>query len=84
MRHWNNPRNGRSLCLFEDWLGEVMMLNARSGLRLIPRILRLCGYAALAICVLGASAARAEEPSAAGLWQKIEDGEPALGRKSVV
>jgi hypothetical protein len=55
-----------------------MMLNARSGLRLIPRVLRLCGFAALAICVLGAWAVRAEEPSAAGLWQKIEDGEPVL------
>jgi Uncharacterized protein conserved in bacteria (DUF2147) len=54
------------------------MLNARSGLRLIPRVLRLCGFAALAICVLGAWAVRAEEPSAAGLWQKIEDGEPVL------
>ena len=54
------------------------MLNARSGLRLIPRVLRMCGFAALAICVLGAWAARAEEPSAAGLWQKIEDGEPVL------
>ena len=54
------------------------MLNARSRLRLIPRMLRLCGYAALAICVLGAWAARAEGPSAAGLWQKIEDGEPVL------
>ena len=54
------------------------MLNARSGLRLILRMLRLCGFAAFAICVLGAWAARAEEPSAAGLWQKIDDGEPVL------
>ena len=54
------------------------MLNARSGLRLMPRVLRVCGFAALAFCMLGALAARAEEPSAAGLWQKLEDGQPVL------
>lgn len=35
-------------------------------------------FAGLAICVAGALPAHAEDPSAAGLWQKIEDGKPAL------
>ena len=35
-------------------------------------------FAGLAICVAGALQAHAEDPSAAGLWQKIEDGKPVL------
>ena len=34
----------------------------------------------LAICVAGALQARAADLSAAGLWQKIEDGKPAVYR----
>jgi hypothetical protein len=45
----------------------------RSGFRLALPVL-----IGLAICVLGALRAHAEEPSAAGLWQKIEDGQPVL------
>jgi hypothetical protein len=48
-----------------------MMWNAGSGRRLIPPIV-----AALAALVMSALAAAAAEPSAAGLWQKMEDGKP--------
>jgi hypothetical protein len=56
----------------------MMMLNAFSGLRSMRGVLRLCAAAALVAGVLAARPALAEEPSAAGLWQKIEDGEPVL------
>jgi hypothetical protein len=45
----------------------------RSGFRLA-----LSALVGLAIGVTGALQADAEEPSAAGLWQKTEDGEPVL------
>ena len=48
------------------------MRNAFSRLRLLLPI------AALAMAVAGAFPAASAEPSAAGLWQKIEDGQPAL------
>jgi hypothetical protein len=50
-----------------------MMMNLRSGFRFVLPVL-----AGFAICVAGASRAHAEDPSAAGLWQKIEDGKPVL------
>ncbi len=40
--------------------------------------LALSAVAGFAVCVAGALQAHAQEPSAAGLWQKIEDGEPVL------
>ncbi len=49
-----------------------MMRIVLSGFRLLPLI------AALAVGVAAVSSAAAEEPSAAGLWQKIENGQPAL------
>jgi uncharacterized protein (DUF2147 family) len=53
-------------------IGKVtMMWNALSRFRL------LLPLALLAIALAGGSSAAAE-PSAAGLWQKIEDGKPAL------
>jgi uncharacterized protein DUF2147 len=56
----------------------MMTLNAISGVRLMPYACKL----AVAVLVLaGALAVKpvaAEEPSAAGLWQKIEDGRPVL------
>jgi len=55
-----------------------MMPNAFSGLRLLPRVLGLCAAAALFTGVLMVKPVLAEEPSAAGLWQKIEDGHPVL------
>jgi hypothetical protein len=56
------------------WIDQVMaMRRMRSGFRLA-----LPALVGLAICVAGALQAHAEEPSAAGLWQKIEDGEPVL------
>ena len=48
-----------------------MMWNARSRRRLFPPIV-----AAFAVLVMSALAAAAAEPSAAGLWQKMEDGKP--------
>jgi hypothetical protein len=63
---------------FVDWLGDMMMLNVFSGLRSMRGVLRLCAAAALVAGVLAARPALAEEPSAAGLWEKIEDGQPVL------
>jgi uncharacterized protein (DUF2147 family) len=51
----------------------MTMRNRRSSFRLALPVL-----AGLAICVAGAWHARAAEPTAAGLWQKVEDGQPAL------
>jgi len=48
-----------------------MMWNAGSRLR--PRYLIAAAFAALVLSTLSAAAA---EPSAAGLWQKLEDGKP--------
>jgi hypothetical protein len=50
-----------------------MMWNLRSEFRFMLPV-----FAGLAICVAGALQAHAEDPSAAGLWQKIEDGKPVL------
>src|SRR3954466_6998835 len=47
------------------------MWTAKSGIRLAFPLL-----ASIAILVAIVSAARAAEPSAAGLWQKVEDGKP--------
>ncbi len=49
------------------------MRNTLSRLRIMLPIV-----AALAFCGAAQSPARAAEPSAAGLWQKIEDGKPAV------
>jgi hypothetical protein len=38
----------------------------------------LPAFVSLAICVAGALQARAADLSAAGLWQKVEDGKPAV------
>jgi len=50
----------------------MTMWNALSRLRLLPIV------AALAIATVGTSPANSAEPSAAGMWQKIEDGKPSL------
>jgi hypothetical protein len=56
------------------WIGQVtMMWNLRSSFRFALPV-----FAGLAMCVAGAWQARTEEPSAAGFWQKIEDGKPEL------
>ena len=56
-----------------------MMLTAFSGLRLLPRVSTLCMVASLAMSLFAAKPALAAEgPSAAGLWQKVEDGQPVL------
>ena len=55
-----------------------MMLNAFSRLRLLPHALKFAAAALVLASALAVRPASAEEPSAAGLWQKIEDGEPVL------
>jgi len=55
-----------------------MMLNAFSGLRLIPHACKLALAALVLAGGLAIEPAAAEEPSAAGLWQKVEDGQPVL------
>jgi hypothetical protein len=53
-------------------IGQVMMMrNMQSGFRWMLAVLT-----GLAICIAAALPVRAAEPSAAGLWQKIEDGKP--------
>ena len=49
-----------------------------SKARSILRVLGLCVSAALVVCATGASPALAAEASAAGLWQKVENGKPEL------
>src|SRR6201990_189183 len=71
--HWNPPRNGRSLRPFNLSIDRV---KAR---RKTPSSFgcRLPVAPVLAIAALGAPTARAFDPtSAAGLWQKVEDGKP--------
>jgi uncharacterized protein (DUF2147 family) len=55
-----------------------MMQKPLSKVRSILRVLGLCVFAALVVCATGPSSALAEEPSAAGLWQKLENGKPEL------
>ena len=56
-----------------------MMLNAFFRLRLMPHALKFAAAAlVLATAFAARPAAAAEEPSAAGLWQKVEDGQPVL------
>jgi hypothetical protein len=56
----------------------MMMLNAFSKLRMVPHVFKLAAAVLVIAGMLAARPASAEEPSAAGLWQKIEDGEPVL------
>src|SRR3954468_10835197 len=49
----------------------MMMRNMQSGFRWMLAVLT-----SVAICIAAALPVRAAEPSAAGLWQKIEDGKP--------
>jgi len=51
----------------------VRMLTAKSGFRLASVLI-----AGLALSLVSVSLARTAEPSAAGLWQKIEDGKPVV------
>jgi len=56
----------------------MMMQNVLSGYRQMSQVLRCCLVAGLLVCALGGTSARADEPSAAGLWQKVEAGRPML------
>ena len=55
-----------------------MMLDAFTRLRLMPHALKLAAAVLALASALAVRAASAEEPSAAGLWQKLEDGRPVL------
>ena len=66
--HWYRPRNGRSLRPFILLIDQVMpMRKAISGFRLILPIV-------LGLAFASELAAQPAEPSAAGLWQKLEKG----------
>jgi hypothetical protein len=69
-KHWHHPRNGRSLAPLNLSIGQVMTMRKRlTPFRLLAVI------AGVAIAIGGAPAARAFDPtSAAGLWQKLENG----------
>jgi uncharacterized protein (DUF2147 family) len=56
----------------------MMMLNAFSKLQLMPHVFKFAAATLVIASALAVLPASAEEPSAAGLWQKIEDGKPAL------
>jgi uncharacterized protein (DUF2147 family) len=55
-----------------------MMPNAFSKLQLMPHMFKFAAAALVIASALAVRPASAEEPSAAGMWQKIEDGKPAL------
>lgn len=56
-----------------------MMLNAFSRLLQMPRAAKFAAVACVAgVALLGRPALAAAEPSAAGLWQKVENGRPVL------
>jgi hypothetical protein len=72
MRYWNLRRNRRILPAL-PLVGQVMsMWTAVSGFRWVSPA--LTGLAMLATVL----PARGAEPSAAGLWQKIEDNKPVI------
>jgi Uncharacterized protein conserved in bacteria (DUF2147) len=56
----------------------MMMLDAFSRLRLMPHALKLATAALVLASALAVRPASAEEPSAAGLWQKLDDDKPVL------
>ena len=56
----------------------MMMQNVLYGSRQMLQMLWRCVLSSLVICAIGAWPARADEPTAAGLWQKVEDGQPVL------
>ena len=72
MRYWNARRNGRILPV-SLMIGQVMsMWTAVARYRSVLPV--LTGLAMLATVL----PARSAEPSAAGLWQKIEDNKPVI------
>jgi hypothetical protein len=56
----------------------MMMLDAFSRLRLMPHALKLAAAVLVIASAFAVRPASAEEPSAAGLWQKLEDDKPVL------
>jgi len=72
IRHWNHPRNGLSLGPLLLWIDQVVTMRTSISRRRLALPL-MTGLILLSAVI---SPARAAEPSAAGLWQKIEDGRP--------
>jgi hypothetical protein len=56
--------------------GDKMKLNAISRLPLMPRAATIAAAALMLAGAVVVRPAAAEEPTAAGLWQKVEDGRP--------
>jgi uncharacterized protein (DUF2147 family) len=56
----------------------MMMFDAFSRLRLMPHALKFAAIALVLAAAFAVRPASAEEPSAAGLWQKLEDDKPVL------
>jgi Uncharacterized protein conserved in bacteria (DUF2147) len=74
MRHWNRPRKSLSLLPSLDGAGQVMMMRT-----VVSRFrLALPIAAALVVSLAAMLPGQAADPSAAGLWQKIEDGKPVV------
>jgi Uncharacterized protein conserved in bacteria (DUF2147) len=71
--HWKARRNGRNLHIIRRADQVMAMWNLESSLR--PTLPLL---AALAMSFAATVQVRAAEPTAAGLWQKIEDGRPVV------
>jgi hypothetical protein len=71
--YWNHPRNGRSLAPFNLPISQVMTM--RKTFISFRRLAAIATIAIAGLAFAGLPAARAFDPtSAAGLWQKIEDG----------
>ena len=76
--HWNHPRNGRSLQQLKLTFGFDGLVKVRTMRNLSRGLRRLLSVGAGLVLWAAAAWPAAAEPSAAGLWQKIEDGEPVL------
>ena len=69
--HWKARRNGRSLHMVRGADQVMAMWNLVSSLRPVLPLL-------VAMLFATAVPAQAAEPTAAGLWQKMEDGKPVV------
>lgn len=68
-RGWNRPRNGLSLRPFIRGFDQVMTMRKLARFQLMLPVV-------LGLAFAGEAAAQPAQPSAAGLWQKVEKGKP--------
>jgi len=68
-RYWNRPRNGLSLRPFIQGIDQVITMRKLAGFQLMLSIV-------IGLAFAGELAAQPAEPSAAGLWEKVEKGKP--------